>query len=521
MGAITAIAAQVFREWAIDGVPSSGTHRPDKADIRDLFRTVELGIDPQVRDLRSFGAAGDGVTNDYAAIVAAIDYCVANDLTLAISDGTYCHASTIQWAYPRFRVIATGANVIFKHTGTGVAHSFNGLATGSLTEGVFANVFGGPNRIRLHGNPAGGTTGLVYVNNWHWSEMKISGRDAQYIVYGANSGAGQGACVESLFDIDIRQGNDGVVFAVKPDIGIRMDMCYASTFIRPTVEQCGSNAQPAVQFTNSNGNLILGGTFESNLSTGLYIGPGCNRNTFINLHNEANGLITVGAADFSILGDDNRFISCAGAQTPGGQYIAGNRNVFTNCMLQTTTVVATANGTRFENCQLLTAFVDSGIGTSVINPSDTGITGAFDNSAVSLRNKTINTANGNSVQVDSIDIATAWATYTPTITSQGGTPTTVSASGRWKRIGKTVIVEVTIVITDKGTATGSITATLPINGRASTYVGTAYEQAVTGRSGSMVMISSAVDRARLLQADATTFWASGYTVVGTLTYEVP
>lgn len=341
----------------------------------------------EVYSAKDFGVKGDGTTDDYAAINVAIAAAVANGKALAFPDGTYKHSGTIVWAYPLFRILALGGNVTFLHSGTGIGHDFNGRTNGSATEGVFRMVFGGANRIHLRGNPAGGTTKLARLDNFNWSEMKISGRDAQYIVYGENGGSGQGSAIESLLDIDIRSGSDGTPFAVAPDIGIRMDMCYATTFWRPTIEHCGTTNQPAFQLSNSNGNLILGGTIESNLATGLYVGTGCNRNTFINLHNEANDLNATGAADYNIIGNNNTFIGCAGAATTGGQVISGNRNVFSSCLLQSVAVQPGATENRFENCQILVAFTDGGTRTTVINPD--GIATANDKSTLTLTNKTL------------------------------------------------------------------------------------------------------------------------------------
>lgn len=62
-------------------------------------------------------------------------------------------------------------------------------------------------------------------------------------------------------------------------------------------------------------------------------------------------------------------------------------------------------------------------------------------------------------------------TWTPTITSETGSPGTVSASGAYTRIGRMVFCEISISITTKSTAGGDIIATLPIN------------QATTGTTG--------------------------------------
>ena len=44
MGAILDAANDAFRDYVTDGVPGSGTHKPHKADIRDLFGTVETEL---------------------------------------------------------------------------------------------------------------------------------------------------------------------------------------------------------------------------------------------------------------------------------------------------------------------------------------------------------------------------------------------------------------------------------------------------------------------------------------------
>lgn len=44
-----------------------------------------------------FGAIGDGVANDAAAIQAAIDYASANNMSLYFPEGVYAHTSTLVW----------------------------------------------------------------------------------------------------------------------------------------------------------------------------------------------------------------------------------------------------------------------------------------------------------------------------------------------------------------------------------------------------------------------------------------
>lgn len=59
------------------------------------------------------------------------------------------------------------------------------------------------------------------------------------------------------------------------------------------------------------------------------------------------------------------------------------------------------------------------------------------------------------------DTGTAWTVYTPTITAGSGTFTTVSATGRYKVLGKTCFISMSITITTNGTAGAYINATVP------------------------------------------------------------
>lgn len=60
-------------------------------------------------------------------------------------------------------------------------------------------------------------------------------------------------------------------------------------------------------------------------------------------------------------------------------------------------------------------------------------------------------------------LGAAWTNYTPTPTSGTGSFTTVSASGYWTQIGKTVHFIVTVTITTNGTAATSVVVPLPTN----------------------------------------------------------
>lgn len=86
----------------------------------------------------------------------------------------------------------------------------------------------------------------------------------------------------------------------------------------------------------------------------------------------------------------------------------------------------------------------------------------YDAATSTLTNKTIDTAGPNTIKVGGVDVSTAWTAFTPTITAGTGAFTTVSGSGAYKQIGKTVFLRVKITITTNGTAAASVVSSLPV-----------------------------------------------------------
>lgn len=67
------------------------------------------------------------------------------------------------------------------------------------------------------------------------------------------------------------------------------------------------------------------------------------------------------------------------------------------------------------------------------------------------------------------DTGTAWTAYTPALTVGSGSLTLASASGRWKKIGKTVFFSINVSITTNGTAATTLNATLPVAAASAGY----------------------------------------------------
>src|SRR5215472_8681614 len=66
------------------------------AGIQPVNSSKSIVPKPRIVDIRSFGAAGDGRTDDTAAIQAAIDYAYANHLQdIVCPSGSYLTSRTI------------------------------------------------------------------------------------------------------------------------------------------------------------------------------------------------------------------------------------------------------------------------------------------------------------------------------------------------------------------------------------------------------------------------------------------
>src|SRR3546814_13627436 len=114
-----------------------------------------------------------------------------------------------------------------------------------------------------------------------------------------------------------------VCFFVKQKTAYEMRISDWSSDVCSSDLKCGS-ATPTfgVYMAESNGNTILGGTVESNSHGGIHIATTCERNTWLNMHNELNG----SGPDWKIEGNYNILIGCAGVATAASPATAANRS---------------------------------------------------------------------------------------------------------------------------------------------------------------------------------------------------
>lgn len=112
----------------------------------------------------------------------------------------------------------------------------------------------------------------------------------------------------------------------------------------------------------------------------------------------------------------------------------------------------------------------------------------------------------------------AWATYTPAIVCGSGTLSSASATGRYKKIGKTVFITITVSISSNGNCSNFVSATLPsASGPASNIISGA-ERGVSGKLLQGV-ISAGANRAEVFAYDNSYPGADGASLTITGVYE--
>jgi hypothetical protein len=116
------------------------------------------------------------------------------------------------------------------------------------------------------------------------------------------------------------------------------------------------------------------------------------------------------------------------------------------------------------------------------------------------------------------DTGTAWTPYTPTVTAGSGTFTAVSASGRYKQLGKTIFLSLSITVTTNGTAGGNVIVSLPATNKG-LFAGQGRENAVTGNMLQFVATGVASGLGVIFTYNNSYPAASGYLLIISCVYE--
>lgn len=277
--------------------PLASQIRTIASAVGAIFRTQQQKNDECV-SVKDFGAVGDGVADDTAAIQAARDFIAVSKARLEFPAGTYKYSVSPNWAIPDAEVIALG-KVVLQYTGVGNALIFDaGPLAGDL---VYNMQFGVGNRFHL--NAPGTAQNAIYVRSVHHSKIGVN-------VHGAGAAAAAlrvEFAVVTEFDIVASANEGGWYLGAKPAIGCYLterlagETCSYCYFPNPVIE----GVDIGVHLVKTLGNLFVGGTSEGCTSYGVLAEVGALNDRFIGTDFEVNT-----AADIFCQGLGVEFINC-------------------------------------------------------------------------------------------------------------------------------------------------------------------------------------------------------------------
>lgn len=146
-------------------------------------------------------------------------------------------------------------------------------------------------------------------------------------------------------------------------------------------------------------------------------------------------------------------------------------------------------------------------------PSLTGDVTTSAGSAATTYNNVVPVAKGGVDQ-------TAWTAYTPVITPGAGTITSYTATGRYKIIGKTLFVEINVTLTNAGTGTGIMNASLPVQAGTNTVGSLVGIEGASTAKTILGIITGSASNAIFRFYDATNPVVTGYNILAAGFYEI-
>jgi hypothetical protein len=302
--------------------PGTASERSVQSRLTDVISVLD------------FGAKGDGVADDTAAISDAIAYMAkAGGGTLYFPSGTYNTSGTT--ASVDFLYLSCALNATIRHTGQGTAVTLGNASKGNYAMGMEnCTISGGPSTI----------SGLVLnqVNHGNFTNIRVLNAPNEFGCFG---------CVLDTFvNMRVTLNETGTSVACK--VGMLFDssppntpnLSQANVIINPIVEGCSMNG---ILLDGAEMNRFIGGTAEHSMqgATAIATTSNANYNIFDGIDTECN------AATPS---------TCA----VGSDYnIQGIQNVIRNPISTgTTTIAPNALFTELDN-GLFTIVVDNGTGT--------------------------------------------------------------------------------------------------------------------------------------------------------------
>lgn len=451
--------------------------------------------------VKDFGAVGDGVADDYAAISAALSAAIAGGKSLVFPSGIYRHSGVINFASQGLRVIGLGL-VRLKYSGS---HAY-GVAVASdyfTFDVVIQNLM-----IESNNN----TSGFYIKNSAHCVFKDI--RIINSVEYGAYL---EGSVLDTWenLSVSINKPPYPGQTVTMPKYGLYLNnsaisaQATANTFINPIIEGV---TEVGIYLEDAANNTFIGGTSEGNSGTGgtwngagIVIGANSTGNIFKNTFCEANK-----GGDLICNGKRNQFENCTfSSRSVTIPYeatksiifqAASEQNRFSGGYFYAAEVVAGANTNIFEYCDSEFKVDDAGTRTQIVWTRQ-----LFNTSGIVPGVKV-----GNFSVVDPTVLD--WyqeSNFTPTFggSTSDGVVTFDIQQGKFTRIGDTVLFSLTLRIS---AITSGPTGDLLIKGLPVASSGTPARHAVAiGSWSNLTLPASRVTLSAYISGGGTSISFSG------------
>lgn len=305
---------------------------------------AKLGEHLSVKD---YGAKGDGVTDDTAAVVSARAAAIAAKKVLYFPAGTY-QLSVFDIGFTQLKVHCESTTVL-RHTGSG---RFITCDAGTSPAGGFYGIYltGHPT---LQGNI--NTTDAMYIRASHHMLIDVRIRDCT---------TGIRADFTVLSRIYVNQSVNQGPFSIKTPVNtlimdrrVRDDAAIEAATANEIWIVSEGVSGAGLLFAYAQVNHVLGGTSEAN-GVGVDVQTNSTGNRIDALFMEAN--TTKDISDASAYTEYN---NCYAGSAVGSIIGAGNRRRITGGYIKGLTVDTTAGSTRLTDVNLTGTFTDNSINT--------------------------------------------------------------------------------------------------------------------------------------------------------------
>lgn len=274
-----------------------------KAPFAGAIARTQHQKNADIVSLKDF-AVGDGVSDEYTAIMAAYNWAASNGKSLFIPAGVYKFSQKLTFDKPEVSIFGAGIkSSSLQFTGSGIAVEFN---DSNPNHNQFAFT-GGIYDVEIVGNS--NSTILLYNKNVnHWCAERINLRES-------STTAGVGLKIDGPTGCRLEHivcSTNVQPMTSRPFVGIWLDAepvtgsrTSCTTIIHPIVEGMFGDG---IVLKGCDQSTFIGGTSENNNGNGVTIADsGQPRiNTFIGMGFEANS----GFADIYDAGQMNVFINC-------------------------------------------------------------------------------------------------------------------------------------------------------------------------------------------------------------------